>query len=101
MLREVETGIVYIIKNCPFYIGSAAGVNQLEIKDRTVSREHAVILEEFWEKERTGYIIRDMNSTNGTWIDDKKVKKGGQSKLKDGDIIRFAKKEYKFLLQDI
>lgn len=101
MLREVETGIVYIIKNCPFYIGSAAGVNQLEIKDRTVSREHAVILEEFWDKERTGYIIRDMNSTNGTWIDDKKVKKGGQSKLKDGDIIRFAKKEYKFLLQDI
>lgn len=101
MLREVETGIVYIIKNCPFYIGSAAGVNQLEIKDRTVSREHAVILEEFWDKERTGYIIRDMNSTNGTWIDDKKVKKGGQGKLKDGDIIRFAQKEYKFLLQDI
>lgn len=42
-----------------------------------------------------------MNSTNGTWINDKKMRKGSQAKLKDGTIIRFAQKEYKFLLQDI
>ena len=44
MLRDMETGIVSIIKSCPFYIGSAEGVNQLKISDKTVSREHAVIL---------------------------------------------------------
>lgn len=101
MLQEVETGIVYIIKNCPFYIGSAVGVNQLEIPDKTVSREHAVILEDFQEEEYMGYIIRDMNSTNGTWINGRKMKKGSQEPLKEGEIIRFAQKEYKFLLQDI
>ena len=100
MLQEVDTGIVYIIKNCPFYIGSAIGVNQLEIQDKTVSREHAVILEDL-ENNCGGYIIRDMNSTNGTWINDKKMKKGGQESLEEGQIIRFAQKEYKFLLQGI
>lgn len=100
ILREEDTGIVYLIKESPFYIGSAAG-NQLEIQDRTVSREHAVILEDIYVGGGEGYIIRDMNSTNGTWLDDKKMRKGGQEKLKDGMIIRFAKKEYKFLLQNI
>lgn len=100
MLQEVDTGIVYIIKKCPFYIGSAVGVNQLEIQDKTVSREHAVILEDL-ENNCGGYIIRDMNSTNGTWINDKKMKKGGQEILEEGQIIRFAQKEYKFLLQGI
>lgn len=100
MLQEVDTGIVYIIKKCPFYIGSAIGVNQLEIQDKTVSREHAVILEDL-ENNCGGYIIRDMNSTNGTWINNKKMKKGGQKNLEEGQIIRFAQKEYKFLLQEI
>lgn len=49
ILRDMETGIVSIIKSCPFYIGSAEGVNQLKISDKTVSREHAVILEAFYE----------------------------------------------------
>ena len=34
MLRDMETGIVSIIKSCPFYIGSAEGVNQLKISDK-------------------------------------------------------------------
>ena len=42
-----------------------------------------------------------MNSTNGTWINNKKMKKGGQENLEEGQIIRFAQKEYKFLLQEI
>lgn len=100
MLREEETGIIYLVKDCPFYIGSAGG-NQLEIQDKTVSREHAIILESIRIDGSEGYTIQDMNSTNGTWINDKKMRKGSQAKLKDGTIIRFAQKEYKFLLQDI
>ena len=49
MLRDMELGIIYVIKNCPFYIGSAEGVNHLHIQDKTVSREHAVILEDIKE----------------------------------------------------
>ena len=58
MLRDMELGIIYVIKNCPFYIGSAEGVNHikktkkknlLHLQDITVCREHAVILEDIKE----------------------------------------------------
>ena len=98
MLRDMETGIVYIIKSYPFYIGSAEGVNQLTIPDKTVSREHAVILEKLYEQGEEGYILRDLDSTNGTWINGKRMKSGSQKELRDGATIYFAKKAYKFLL---
>ncbi len=98
MLRDMETGIVYIIKSYPFYIGSAEGVNQLTIPDKTVSREHAVILEKLYEQGEEGYILRDLDSTNGTWIDGKRMKSGSQKELRNGATIYFAKKAYKFLL---
>ena len=101
MLRDMELGIIYIIKSCPFYIGSAEGVNHLQIQDKTVSREHAVILEDIYEGEAQEYILRDMGSTNGTWLNGKKIKRGNQEPLEDGAVIRFAKKEYEFLIQDI
>lgn len=101
MLRDMELGIIYVIKNCPFYIGSAEGVNHLHIQDKTVSREHAVILEDIYEGDGQGYILRDMGSTNGTWLNGKKIKRGNQEQLEDGAVIRFAKKEYEFLIQDI
>lgn len=91
--------IVSIIKSCPFYIGSAEGVNQLKISDKTVSREHAVILEAFYENGGEGYILRDLDSTNGTWIDGRKIKKGSQERLQEGATVRFAQKEYRFLLE--
>lgn len=96
---DMETGIVSIIKSCPFYIGSAEGVNQLKISDKTVSREHAVILEAFYENGGEGYILRDLDSTNGTWIDGRKIKKGSQERLQEGATVRFAQKEYRFLLE--
>ena len=99
MLRDMENGIVSIIKSCPFYIGSAEGVNQLKISDKTVSREHAVILEAFYENGGEGYILRDLDSTNGTWIDGRKIKKGSQERLQEGATVRFAQKEYRFLLE--
>ena len=101
MLRDMELGIIYVIKNCPFYIGSAEGVNHLHIQDKTVSREHAVILEDIYEGDGQGYILRDMGSTNGTWLNGKKIKRENQEQLEDGAVIRFAKKEYEFLIQDI
>ena len=69
--------------------------------DKTVSREHAVILEDIYEGDGQGYILRDMGSTNGTWLNGKKIKRGNQEQLEDGAVIRFAKKEYEFLIQDI
>lgn len=63
--------------------------------------EYAVILEDIYEGDGQGYILRDMGSTNGTWLNGKKIKRGNQEQLEDGAVIRFAKKEYEFLIQDI
>lgn len=62
---------------------------------------YAVILEDIYEGDGQGYILRDMGSTNGTWLNGKKIKRGNQEQLEDGAVIRFAKKEYEFLIQDI
>ena len=34
-------------------------------------------------------------------LNGKKIKRGNQEQLEDGAVIRFAKKEYEFLIQDI
>lgn len=98
MLRDIETGIVYVIKECPFYIGSDAKISQIKIKDKTVSRKHAVIEEYIYNGEFMGYSIRDLDSTNGTWVDENKLVKGEQSVLEEGMKIRLAQKEYEFLM---
>ena len=62
------------------------------ICDRTVSREHAVI-------ERGGrpgsYFIRDMHSTNGTWVGSVRLEETA-AELKEGDSLRFAEHRYRF-----
>jgi pSer/pThr/pTyr-binding forkhead associated (FHA) protein len=50
----------------------------------TVSRRHAEI-----EVGRGGRVlIRDLDSTNGTWVNDKRVEEEGP--LREGDRVRFA-----------
>ena len=66
---------------------------------KTEGREHAVILEAFYENGGEGYILRDLDSTNGTWIDGRKIKRGSQERLQEGATVRFAQKEYRFLLE--
>ena len=43
-----------------------------------------MILEAFYENGGEGYILRDLDSTNGTWIDGRKIKKGSQERLQEG-----------------
>ena len=59
-----------------------APLNHIVIDDPTVSAQHAVLL-------RTGdsYSLKDLNSTNGTQINDDFVT---EAELKDGDTIRFG-----------
>ena len=76
----------------PFVIGNVRGMNHLAVSDRAVSRRHAMI-------ERGGiagtYQIRDLGSTNGTWMNQKKI--GNEAvRLKDGDILCFAERRYRF-----
>ena len=53
--------------------------NEIYIKSKFVSRHHAQIT-----TDDSGCLIEDLNSTNGVYVDDVRVKK---HRLKDGDVV--------------
>ncbi len=63
----------------------------MEIHRDTISHFHAKI--EYEE----GYYIEDMNSTNGTFVNDEIVNYRERRLLHSGDVIRFADVKYRFL----
>ncbi len=60
--------------------------NKLVIQEPSVSADHCEILVNSRE-----VIVREHHSSNGTWIDGKRVE--GQWQLKHGQVIRFGKVE--------
>jgi pSer/pThr/pTyr-binding forkhead associated (FHA) protein len=50
-----------------------------------VSRQHAVII-----KDETGYKIKDLSSTNGTWLNEMKLEPQSPRTLQSGDILRLG-----------
>lgn len=70
------------IQTLPFRIGRQPGL-PLSLPCNCVSKEHAEIFE------RDGILwVRDLNSTNGTYVNGKRVY--GATKLNEGDIVQFA-----------
>src|SRR4029077_5285522 len=65
-----------------FLMIGRAPSNQIVVDHPSVSAHHAALL-------RTGasYSLKDLNSTNGTWINCDRVT---DAELKDGDTIRFG-----------
>ncbi len=62
--------------------------NNLVIKDDTVSRYHAQIIQE-----DDAYVIRDLESTNGTWVNQVRIK---EAYLSAGCLLRFGNAEFIF-----
>lgn len=62
--------------------------NDLALADATVSRRHAVI-----EETPNGYVLRDLDSTNGTFVDGVRIREGY---LSPGAIIRLGHTEISF-----
>ncbi len=81
----------YVITKDTIHIGTAS-TNDLVLNDDTVSRVHAEIL-----KTKDGYLIRDMKSTNGTFVGNVKVK---EVFLAPNSTIRIGKTKIKFTPQD-
>ncbi|RDG28953.1 FHA domain-containing protein [Oceanispirochaeta sp. M1] len=59
--------------------------NSFVIEDGMVSRFHIEI-----QQVRGSYFIQDRNSSNGTWINGKKITAGKYIKLKQGDTLRIG-----------
>lgn len=72
----------------PVHIGRGAQ-NQLIIDDLMASRQHCVI-----EKNVKGYLLRDLNSRNGTKINDQKVE---TVQLQPGDIFSIGSTRFRYV----
>ncbi len=74
-----------------FLIGKREGEVDGCIKEPTVSRIHARV-----RKEGDSFFLEDMNSSNGTWINEKRLEYRQKELLKPQDRIRFGEEEYLF-----
>jgi EAL domain-containing protein (putative c-di-GMP-specific phosphodiesterase class I) len=77
------------IAGSPFVIGRSRSAD-LTIYSQKVSKEHALIL-----RGPSGHLIRDLSSTNGTFVNGTRV---DEVPLSDGDIIHLAHWEFGFCL---
>ena len=60
--------------------------NDIVLDDKLVSRYHAVL-----QKIKADYFIKDLNSSNGTFVNNQKVPKNKYVKLKSNDVLRIGK----------
>ena len=66
--------------------------NNIVVDDKMVSRSHCLI-----QKIKEDYFIKDLNSSNGTYVNALRVPTNKYVKLEKGDIIRLGKTELSIL----
>jgi diguanylate cyclase (GGDEF)-like protein len=81
-------------KEYAFSIGRDPNINDIVIDDISISRQHALIY-----KKGDYFYIKDNDSTNGTYINDEKIKV--EATLSNQDQIKFGGTILKFLQGDI
>lgn len=81
------------IRSIPFRVGRRPDVS-LSLPAKSISQDHAEIIQ-------AGEVlrIRDLNSTNGTFVNRQRIK--GEADLQDGDIVHFATLEFRVGLQKL
>lgn len=81
---------IYIDKDF-FTVGRNKESSNLTIEEKSVSKQHAII-----KKVNSDYFIIDKNSSNGTYVNGKRLQPESPYKLGNGDVITFAKQAYEF-----
>ncbi len=74
--------------------------NDLMIDDTAVSSRHAVIdaREDEYLEGHFNFFLKDLGSTNGTYVNDLEIK--GERRLNNYDIIKIASHQFKFIDED-
>lgn len=78
------------ISEFPCVIGSLSEYCNIIIQNELISRMHICIY-----REENEYYIEDMNSTNGTFLNDRQILPQQRYSLEDGDVLRLANIVYK------
>ncbi len=92
-LIRVKTGEKIIIHRQVFMIGKDRRWCDYWINDVAISRHHAEII-----IENNEYYIKDMASTNGTFVNEEKLQPGSKVKLENGTKIKLADEDFVFYL---
>ena len=87
VIKGAQRGTEFVIAGDVIRIGKAPE-NDLVLADETVSRVHFEIV-----RDAKGYLVRDHNSTNGTFLDSAEVK---EAYLRAGSVIKAGEVELKF-----
>jgi diguanylate cyclase (GGDEF)-like protein len=85
---EAALGTRYIVTDTPLLLGRELTCD-IQICDRTVSRQHARI-----EREPDGHWLVDLQSTNGTFVNEERV---STHRLKNGDSVSVGSAVFRFL----
>jgi transcriptional regulator with GAF, ATPase, and Fis domain len=87
VIKGTQRGTEFVVAGDLFRVGKAPE-NDLQLDDETVSRVHFEIM-----RDAKGYLVRDLKSTNGTFLDGAEVK---EAYLRAGSVIRIGSSELKF-----
>jgi len=85
--KGAQRGTEFVIGGDVIRVGKA-GENDLVIADETVSRVHFEIV-----RDNKGYLVRDLNSTNGTFLDGAEIK---EAYIRAGSVVGAGAIELKF-----
>ncbi len=83
------TRVVHVIRRLPYRVGRETD-NELTVEARGLSRHHAV----FTYTPAGEVLLSDLNSTNGTYINRKRLTE--PQVLVDGDVLHFGNAEFRF-----
>ena len=62
--------------------------NNIRINDNLASRNHALV-----QKVKNAYYIKDLDSTNGTYVNNKQIPRGKYVKLHRRDVLKIGRTE--------
>jgi hypothetical protein len=89
-----QDSISLVIDKASVSIGRGPN-NDIVIPEKVVSSLHATI-----SYKNGQYYLEDNRSTNGTRLNNEVIEQNRKVKLKSGDVIHFAKCEFRFLVHD-
>ena len=87
-----ERGNRIDLRTLPVTIGKAQAYADYVLADPSISRVHARI----YKGEEGGIEIRDLNSTNGTFINGVRLGPNEKARVQRGDEVRFGSVEYEY-----
>jgi transcriptional regulator with GAF, ATPase, and Fis domain len=87
VVKGAQRGREYVISGDVIRIGKVEG-NDVVLPEETVSRVHAEIL-----RDAKGYLLRDLHSTNGTFLDGAEIR---EAYIRAGSVITVGTVQLKF-----